>query len=288
MSIFSRPPFSGIEKKEKLPAKIELHFFRHSIKESNDVTLPKDELVKLSMEGRNLSLEKAYQDVNFDQAVAFGSPRVRTQETAGFVMTGSHDDITGTESLEELKEKLGKDLKLGSKIGIDERLNFTDSNDSPVGKALNEAYAKGMYVKFMIEESDKLAQETGDTTGANYSAKAGQLASLIQKYVSVLPRWKELMKTNKYSESLERYMGTHASVQEAFLAKLIEVTDGVEARDAFISMIAANGFGYIEGFEAEVTSDEKGEPVVHISYSTEKGKFKKHISPEILEQIIQK
>ncbi len=128
-----------IESNELKPAKIELHFFRHSIKESNNVTLPNDDMVKLSQAGKDLAIEKSFDDVNLSQSVAFGSPRIRTQESALYMMTGNEDNITGTETLEELKEKINSDLKVGSKIGVDERLNFSDSNDTPVGKAMNDA-----------------------------------------------------------------------------------------------------------------------------------------------------
>ena len=144
-----------IESHELKPAKIELHFFRHSIKESNDVALPNDESVKLSQAGKNLAIDKSFDDVNLSQAIAFGSPRVRTQESALYMMTGNEDDITGTETLEELKQKVNRDLSIGSKIGVDKRLNFSDSKDTPVGKAMNEAYVRGDYVRFMVEESDE-------------------------------------------------------------------------------------------------------------------------------------
>ena len=70
---------------------------------------------------------------DLNQAVAFGSPRKRAQQTSAYAMAGkSLDTITGSESLEELKEKIDKDLKVGSKIGSDPRLDFyLDKNCSP-------------------------------------------------------------------------------------------------------------------------------------------------------------
>ena len=79
--------------------------------------------------------EKAvYDDIN--QSMAFGSPRKRTQETASLIMSGKLEEITGTETLEELKEKLDKDLPLksGSKIRVDGRLNFEADFTSDYGK----------------------------------------------------------------------------------------------------------------------------------------------------------
>jgi hypothetical protein len=277
---------SKIESQELKPAKIALHFFRHSIKESNDVTLPNDEMVKLSQAGKELAIEKSFDDVNIDQAVAFGSPRIRTQETAMLMMTGQENEIDGTETIEELKEKLNKDLKVGSKIGVDERLNFADSNDTPVGRALNDAYARGEYVKFMVQESDKLAKEVNDESGVNYSAKAAQIAQIIQKYIGIVPQWQKLVsdESKDYTDTLERYMGTHAGVQEAFLAKLLEVTQGVEVRDEFVAKYP-NSFDYIQGFEVDITKDSDKDPVLQISINIEGETITKNVPLKTLSAI---
>lgn len=275
-----------IEIEELKPAKIALHFFRHSIKESNDVTLPNDEMVKLSQAGKDLAIEKSFDDVNLSQAVAFGSPRIRTQETAMLMMSGQEDGIDGTETIEELKEKLNKDLKVGSKIGVDERLNFTDSNDTPVGRAMNDAYSRGEYVKFMVQESDKLAKETDDESGANYSAKAAQVAKIIEKYISIAPRWQKLVsdESKNYTDTLERYMGTHASIGEAFLAKVIEVTEGLEARNDFINKYP-NGFTYLQGFEVEILKNNEENIPVKILFETEDGKVERELTLAQLQEI---
>jgi hypothetical protein len=275
-----------IEFQELKSAKIALHFFRHSIKESNDVTLPNDEAVKLSQAGKDLAIEKSFNDVNLSQAVAFGSPRTRTQETAMLMMAGQEDEIDGTETIEELKEKLNKDLKVGSNVGVDERLNFTDSNDTPVGRAMNDAYSRGEYVKFMVQESDKLAKETDDESGANYSAKAAQVAKIIAKYTGIAPKWQKLVsdESKNYTDTLERYMGTHGSIQEAFLAKVIEITEGVEARDNFIAKYP-NGFDYIQGFEVDVVRDPKGDVSIEIQFDMGDSKLTKILSLDDLLEI---
>ncbi|MEJ0002183.1 MAG: hypothetical protein WDN09_03360 [bacterium] len=277
-----------IEKKELKPAKIELHFFRHSIKGSDNVALPNDAAVTLSQEGRDLAVEKSFVDANLDQSVAFGSSRVRTQETAGFMLAGKEDDITGAESLDDLRAKIDKDAEVGSKIGIDKRLDFTDSDDTPGGKALNEAYARGEYVKHMVETSDTLSKETGDSSGANYSYKASQIARIVDKYVHVLPRWQELVNdpAKNYSESLERYLSTHLGMSEAFLAKVVEVTEGAEMRDAFVAMIGNKGFDYLEGFEVDIEK-KNGIETITVKYKTDKGEMTKELSSEQLNAIIQ-
>lgn len=279
-----------IENNEKLPeTKIDLHFFRHSIKSSDKVSAH-DYNILLSAEGRQLAKERAYDDVNMNQSIAIGSKRIRAQETAAFVMAGSSDDITGTESISELKEKLDKDLKIGSKIGIDDRLNFRDDETTPLGKKLHEAIGRGEYVKFIVEESDRIAKETKDTSGANYSHKAADIARIIEKYIKISPRWNKLVaeKSETYNPTLERYLGTHQGMQESFLAKMIEKTDGVQARDEFVKITGNQGFDFIEGFETELLTGVTGEMKIKISYHKEGQPFlfTREISPSLVEEII--
>ena len=281
----------AVENNEKISSKIELHFFRHSIKGP----VPPDgqePQTRLTDKGRILAVERSYQDVNHTQALAFGSPRDRTQETVGFVMAGSRDDITGQETLEELKEKINKDLKIGSKIGIDTRLNFTDDPTSPVGKMLEPAINEGTYLKALIETSDDLARETGDMTGATYSEKAAQIAKIIEKYLAVAPRWNKLVeeKSNQYTPNLERYFSTHQAMQESFLAKVIEKTKGLASRNDFISIVGNQGFDFIEGFEADLVTKQNGEIALHVRYSKDKDgkhfKFDQDVPLKIIQEII--
>ena len=152
-------------------SKIELVFMRHDEKE-NDKT-KSDEEVRLTPAGKMRAKEKAEED-NIDQSMAFGSFRKRTQETAGLVMSGKLKEIMGTETLEELKEKLDKDLPLksGSKIRVDDRLNFEADFTSNYGKKALEAAKNGKYLKFLVEDSDRLVKEENDDKASTYSKQA--------------------------------------------------------------------------------------------------------------------
>jgi len=265
MSTESKPV---IENKEKYTSKIDLHFFRHSIKESDEIGA-NTQAIRLSSEGRKLAVEKSPKDVNLSQAIAFGSPRVRAQETAGFVMAGSSGDITGDETLDELKAKLNENIKFGSKIGVDRRLDFNDDPKNPVGKVLYEAYARGEYTKAIIEDSDRVALETGDNTGSHYSYKAGQMAKIVKKYLKIAPRWNQLVtdKDKKYKPVLERYLGTHQGMCESFIAKVIEKTEGLESRSAFVSAVGSQGFDYVEGFDIDIETKGAEEPSIKIKFT---------------------
>lgn len=283
-----KPLQMRIEKQETYkPSKIELHFFRHSIKESFGVS-GAGATVPLSPVGRELAKANAFENVNLGQAVAFGSPRIRTQETAGFMLSGGLDNITGEETLDELKDKLNADILVGSKIGVDNRLDFTDIEETPVGESNYNASRENVYTKHLVENSDRIAKESGDISGADYSSKASDIAKIIEKYIKISPRWHELSndKSKNYTDKLERYFCSHQGVLESFLAKVIEKDDGIEARDAFVNMAGHQGFDYTEGYTV-IIENQNNSPKIFVEYKTEKGEIKKEITPEIIRNIIE-
>ena len=284
-------PQNNIESKECFSSRIKLRFFRHDEKENDPEKT--DHNIELTPSGRQHAKAQA-SETNLSQSVAFGSPRRRTQETAGFIMAGQSEDINGNESFEELKEKVDKGLGYGSKIGVDTKLDFNLEEGSEYVKEMLVFFEKGELMKFMVEKSDELAKETGDDKSSTYSSMASSIASIIKKYLGIAPRWNELVKdeTKKYEHTLNRFFATHQSVQESFLAKVIELTKGVEERDRFVSVIKNKGFDYAEGFETEILTKDGEEPTIRISYKKE-GKtpddtfeFDQNISIELLETII--
>lgn len=274
-------------KEQYKPSKIELHFFRHSIKESDNPAAIGDHEVKLSAEGKALAKEQSFDGNNLKQSIAFGSPRVRTQETAALMMAGKQDAITGQESFDELFEKLDAEQEFGSKVGVDERLNFADQASTPVGSANLDAMKRGEYVRSIVQNSDTLALEAGDTSGANYTHKAANLARIVEKYLAIAPVWDRLVNdpNKKYSETLERYFSTHQGMSESFLAKIIEKTDGIEARNTFLDTFP-QGFTYLQGFDLEIQTTSKGDREVVLTFSNNEKKIKKLISEDMLKSII--
>lgn len=259
------------EEKEIEPAaKIELHFFRHSIREKDPNKPNNDQL--LTPEGRQLAKQKSSPDTNIEQSLAWGSPRPRAQETAGLIMAGAEADITGQETLAELKNKLDQSLKLGSKIGIDERLNFNDDVTTPYGKEFNEAFKKGKFLRFLVEKSDQLGKELNDPEAGTYSRMAGQIAEIIKKYLAIAPQWEKLVRdeSKNYSNKLERFLGSHQGVLESFLAKVIELTKGAAVRDEFVVAVNSQGFDFVEGLNVEIKNNDQSEPEVHITFQKEK------------------
>jgi len=244
---------------------------RHDEKEKDKTK--SDEEVRLTPAGKMRAKEKAEED-NIDQSMAFGSPRKRTQETAGLVMSGKLEEITGTETLEELKEKLDKDLPLksGSKIMVDDRLNFEADLTSVYAKKALDSAKNGKYLKFLVEDSDRLAKEENDDKSSTYSKQAQAIASVVEKYYSIAPRFNELVQDEdkNYKDIMKRFFGSHQGVLESFLAKVIEKTMGIKERDNFVKALNDQGFDYAEGFEIDIKNKELGEPTVHLSYKKEK------------------
>ena len=282
------------ESSEKYTSKIELSFFRHGEKENNKSKSDFD--IELTPTGKKQAVDKSATK-NIEQSVAFGSPRARAQETAAFVMSGKREEIAGDESLEELREKLNTGLNKGSKIAIDKRLDFTLDGSSEYKEKAYTAFKKGEWLRFLVEKSDNLAEEIGDETSFTYSRGASSIASIIEKYIKIAKRWDELVQDEQkeYSDTLERFFGTHQGVNESFLAKVIEITKGMEERDKFVQILNNQGFDFTEGFEVGILNKGADEPIVRVKYKKEVGEdgkkkvvfeFDEEIPFEIIEKII--
>lgn len=261
--------FENREAMEVITSKIDLRFFRHAEKESDKSK--SDEEIELTETGRKQAVEKSI-DNDISQSVAFGSPRKRTQQTAGFVMGGSLDEITGNESLEELKEKLNKELRIGSKVGVDKRLDFNGDFSTEFGKKAMEAFKKGEYLKFLTEQSDEIAGSLQDGNGETYSRMAGRIAEIVKKYLSIASRWDKLVQDERkdYEDTLKRFLGTHQGIAESFLAKVIEQTKGKAERDAFVLALNNQGFDFADGFDVEIDTIDGKDQQVRVSFKKEK------------------
>jgi hypothetical protein len=291
------------EQKEKFSSKIELNFFRHNDKEKNADKSKTDEEVLLTDGGRMDAISHA-EDTDISQSVAFGSPRMRTQETAALHMAGAMEEITGEETLEQLKAKINAGRDATTKLTVDPRLNFVlEEGKNEYVDAAYKAFGEGRLMKFLVEESDQLAEKAGDNESSTFSRQAANVASIISKYLTIAPRFDGLVNGGSntgqsFEDTMKRFMGTHQSVCECFLAKVIEKTKGVEARDAFVKAVNNKGFDFSEGFKLELVTNSPGEePKIKIEYKREAksdGKetednnfeFNEEISKGVIEEIV--
>jgi hypothetical protein len=284
------------EPNENVESKVVLHFFRHA-EPNRDADVP-NESFELTTKGREQALHKSadleVDGKDLDQSVAFGSPRNRSRHTAALVMAGESSDlISRAESLEEIKAALDMDLKVGSKIGVDPRLDFYMDADSPFWKEAEKATGSKEYLKFLVERSDQLAAELGDEKASTYSRQASNVASVIKKYMQVCGQWDKLVESQAYSNpKLERFLGSHGGILESFLLKLVERVKGVEERDRLLRIIP-NHFDYTEGIDVILTTvDSKPSVRVVFKHNQVGGEgepynFDETISPEIIDDIIQ-
>jgi len=279
------------EEPQEFSSKVSLEFFRHDEKEKTKSDQP-DQEVALTEKGRKhaRSLSKT-EDIS--QAVAFGSPFRRAKETAAYVMGGEAMSLTGNESLEDLKKIIDTELKVGTKISADPRLGFNIDKETPYGREANAAFGRGEWLKFLVEKSDQMAGECGDNKSSTYSRMATDIAKIVEKYLTIAPRFDSLVREKGYNEELKRFFGSHLGVLESFLAKVIEKTKGEEELDHFVKTLKNQGFGFSEGFKIDIENpQEDKEPVVKISYE-KKGEnpedsfeFDEKIDPSILQEII--
>jgi len=276
---FETPP--AAEHHERKASVIRLDFFRHSIKEKSDTSAAGDNSIPLSEAGRELAKERAFSDANLGQAIAFGSERIRAQETAAIRMSGE-----SRENLDTLREYLDEGAGYGSKIGIDERLDYRDTSSTPVGAANEAASAQGEYVHHIVHESDRIAAETGDNSGAHYSYKAAQIASVIEKYLEVSDRWNQLVNdpTKHYTPQLERYFSSHQGTLESFLAKVLELSGETEKFDAFMAE-NKQGFDYLQGFRVEITEDPDGEKNITLLFALNNEPQELTVSQDMISEI---
>lgn len=283
----------GNENEKSVESKIRLHFFRHAEPE-RDPQKTNNEF-ELTNTGKTQAIEKSQEirSDNLDQSVAFGSPRRRAQQTAGFVMGAeSVDSIQGDESLEQLKEKLDSRLKVGSKIGIDPRIDFYLDKNTPFGeKAYDAVFNKKNYMQFLVEESDKLAEELNDDKASTYSRQARNIAEIVKKYIKVGTTWDKLVASGKYKNpELERFLCSHGGVVESFLLKIIEKTKGIQERGKLLKLLP-HQFEYVEGLDITITT-KGSEHFLHVSF-TKKGEggegdyvFDEDVPLSILDEII--
>ncbi|MFA6227017.1 MAG: histidine phosphatase family protein [Candidatus Paceibacterota bacterium] len=248
-------------------SEIILNFFRHGEKEKDKTKT--DEQIRLTPGGRMQAKNKAEKGSDIDQSVAFVSTKERTWETAGFVMAGGEDEITGNETLEELKTKIDKDLAYGSKFNVDSRLDFSIGKTEYEKQAI-DAFTKGKFMEFLADQSDTLAKEQGFEGQLTYSRQAKGVAEIVLKYFNIAPRWNKLVeeKSDKYEPEMKRFFATHQGIAESFLMKVVEMTKGIEERNKLIKALKNTGFDVTEGFELDVITKAGSEkPTLHLKYS---------------------
>lgn len=278
----------GRESRETKPtASIRLEFFRHDDKAKPAEGQP-DTTVRLTPKGRVGATEAGKtRNPEPEMAVAFGSSRERSVETAMRQMLTNEQGITPDSSLEDIREIVAGKIQVGRKDMVSPNLNFNWSGSKEFNEPAMARYVAKDGLRFLVEDSDALVTKLGDKESTTYSRQAGNIAELIKKYAEILPRWQKIAQDNpeKYAQhrnEMQRFMGSHQTVTESFLMKVMEKTEGREAVMKFIeSLPDKNGFGLSEGYQVNLVVDETG------NHMTLKYKDRQwELTPELIDEII--
>ncbi|OGH71086.1 MAG: hypothetical protein A3C90_00500 [Candidatus Magasanikbacteria bacterium RIFCSPHIGHO2_02_FULL_51_14] len=288
-------PFRGeaepAREREAPAPTIRLEIFRHDEKATPTTAGPRigDEFVRLTPKGREHATEAGKGQLPRPEvAVAYGSTRERAIETAFRHMLAEQADITADMSLEEIRAEVAKHVKVGRKDVMTERLNFNWDGTKEFHDRAYERYLKSKdALTFLVEDSDAVAKEFHDLISTTYSRSAAGVAELVQRYFAILPRWEKIAKKDpakyqRFNNELQRFLGSHQTVTECFLMKVIEKTKGRDAVQQFIASLPdKNGFGLSEGFTIIIRAEGNVSAAV-VRFKNEEWT----VTPEVLDEII--
>lgn len=248
---------AGVEREKHL-ATIRLEFLRHDEKTSPTTAGPRphDNQVRLTPEGRRRSSEAGKaKNPDLDVALVAGSPRERSVESALRQMLSHEPLVTPDMSLEDMRALVDENLRVGKKDMVMEQLNFNwDGSKEFHDEGYRRTLETHDALQWLLDDSDTVVRNNRDTTSTSYTRAAGNIAEVIQRYFKILPRWQEIVtktpeKYQKFNNQLQRFLGSHQSVIECFLLKIIEKTEGRDAAVQFVeSLPDQNGFDFSEGY----------------------------------------
>ncbi|MFA5107003.1 MAG: histidine phosphatase family protein [Patescibacteria group bacterium] len=277
------------EQEPSVESTVALRFMRHAEKEKLDIP---DDDIPLTVPGRMNAWRKGTRThAKPEVSVAVGSPKKRTRETSAHVMLGSR--VAPHADLEEMEREIARFLKVGKKVMTDERLNL--GAVGPVGIETNKSYDENAYFRYLAEKSDLRAEELHDLESGTLKRYAGNVAELIQHYLEISDAFHGVVendseKYKKYSNRLERYLGTHVGIQESFIVKVLEKLSEDTRRRVFIEAYP-NGFAELQGMNIDISTHGR-ERTIFLTYEvpdksghpkTERIMF----GADVLEQIIE-
>jgi hypothetical protein len=278
-------PEKQAETEKPLETEVRLEIFRHSKKE-NAPDKPNME-VRLTPEGRELAHEKG-KDFNPDinVSVAGASPFDRTAETAMLIMGVNEEKIKVDDSLAEMDKKISEEIKFGKKIFRDERLGLDLVNNKEEGMAAIKA---GNYMEWLANRSDEKAILMGDVESTTYLRQAGNVAYFVDRYSKIGNNFNKLAaEKNKdgveFPNHLERYIGTHQNVAEAFVSEVIRLQDSPEAQQKFVKDVK-NCWAETEGISLRILNKGK-EQSIALSYKDQGESKEIELQSETVKKII--
>ncbi|MEO6077170.1 MAG: hypothetical protein ABIP54_00085 [Candidatus Andersenbacteria bacterium] len=259
------------QESELKQATIRLEFFRHDAKTAEATAGPRSEDadIRLTLEGRNHAKEQGKEkDPHPETSIVYGSMRDRAMETSLRHMLANDERVTNESSLEDMRALVGSNISKGRKDIATQLLDFEMEGNPEFNKVAYEHYIdKKDLLDWLWKESDRTVRDLHDKESSSYSRMAGNVAELINKYINIFPRWQKITESEsekyaQFNNELQRHFGSHQSVLESFLMKVIQKTDGEEAVSDFIgSLKSRNGLDFSEGFSVEIEGGAEQEEV---------------------------
>ena len=159
--------------------------------------------------------------------MAWGSMRNRAVETAMKHMLANDPRVTQDTDLATIRWMIDEELAKGQKDNYTPLLDFNWNGTERFNDEGYDSFEQKRALAFVLERSDNLVQEVGDTESTSYTRAAANIAELIQRYVLIHKNWNRIAQDNpdkykKYGNELQRFLGSHQQVLESFLMKIIE------------------------------------------------------------------
>lgn len=254
-----------------LTSQIRLEFLRHDQREPATKEQGDGDSL-LTREGRRHAKEIGQiKSPNPNIGLVYGSPRVRAQETAMRQLFAGEEWLDESTSAPEMNKRIGSQLSYGKKVVVSDKLDFRTNVNPKFAEIYGKHYSVTKdTVPFLYYESDRLVRELKDAGDYSYTRLAANVADMIKKYIKVLPQWKKILENNseKYKgvNELQRFLGTHSTVCESFLLKIIEKTEGGDAAKKFIDDLPdKNGIDFSDGISVVIVLKDEA-VVVRVSF----------------------
>jgi hypothetical protein len=178
------------------------------------------------------------------------------------------DEMTTLENLENRYNDLFNTIN-SEMHWIDQDADLNFNADGAMGKEMKTAYKEGKLMEYIVYKSDQRAIDLHDKISSSYSRSAGGIAKIVLDYASIAPElnitvnkeskiYKPVKKDGQYI--FERVLGTHASVGESFILKVLEILEREKripqgTQKDILSKIPA-GLKETEGFDIEITQSK--------------------------------
>ncbi len=260
---------SGAEKEREPLARVSIDMARHSIKGAK----PREALTQEGMDAAvqaGLSRQIQVDQINNLLGKVYGSPLERTAQSSVFRMFAEQFKDMDFSNVDP--EDIVRWLEEGGLEKVETPFLQFQLGDGAYTDTMMDAFKKGEYFKWLVENSDRLAKEYKQKEVTPFSIQAGNIASFI--FAKVWELYDGLSeKGTNFTESTLDFATSHQGVLESFLHKIIRKNDGEDVANEFVKELNGAGFSENQGFLVEIVIFSKDDSTawgVNITYKDKK------------------